>query len=98
MKCAKDFCICTHTAPCERGWISHEIEELKLVKLSKTEVRHDTLIREVVRPCPSCYPEKAELFRKARNREELGELLRAQSKMNQKKFQEEESWGRTRTL
>jgi len=98
MRCGNASCLCTHTEPCLGGWIWIVQSEMKLVKLKDGSLKHETINHEAVKPCPTCFPEKAEIFAKARSREELHHLLQMQSKHNQKKIQEEESWGKTRTL
>lgn len=80
--CHRVGCPCTHQEPCDRGWINTESETNKVT----------------TKPCPTCDPDRAALFRHARNRIELMELLRNRSKHNRIAAADEEEVRRTRTM
>lgn len=46
--CRRRWCLCTHTAPCDVGWIEMEPRE------------HNGQTYQEVAPCPICRPEAAE--------------------------------------
>lgn len=95
--CYKTGCICTHTAPCEHGWIWVVYYEDKVTKHNgQTKVRSERF--EGVRPCPTCDPERARIFETAKNSRELAEMLQARSKFNRVKAYEESESSKTRTL
>lgn len=95
--CYRSGCICTHTAPCEHGWIWVEYYEDKVTKHNgQTKVVAEKF--EGVRPCPTCDPERARIFAIAKNRRELQEMLQARSKHNKVKAYEESESSKTRTL
>lgn len=54
--------------------------------------------REGVRPCPTCDPERANIFATAKNSRELHERLSARSTHNRKLAYEEAENSKTRTL
>jgi len=96
-KCSKSECFCTHTEPCEYGWIWVEYYEEVIVRINDTtKVKSEK--REGVTPCPTCDPERASIFRTAKNTWELGEKLRARSNYNRKQAYEESESSKTRTL
>lgn len=80
--CPRVGCHCTHSDPCDRGWI-----------LETNKKGHDT-----ARPCPTCDPERAEIFRTSRSTEERNARLQARSKARRAAHYEEEEASRTRTL
>lgn len=95
--CYKTGCICTHTEPCEHGWIWVEYYEEIVVRINDTtKVKSEK--REGVTPCPTCDPERAAIFRMAKNTTELGEKLRARSNFNRKQAYESNESSKTRTL
>lgn len=95
--CYKSGCICTHTAPCEHGWIWVEYYEDKITKYKgQTKVTSEKF--EGVVPCPTCDPERAAIFRTAKNRQDLFEKLRARSSHSKLKAYEESESSKTRTL
>lgn len=95
--CYKTGCFCTHTDPCEYGWIHVEYYEDVIVrKGGQTKVHSER--REGVTPCPTCDPERAALFRTAKSSTELGELLRKRSNFTRKQVYEEAESSKTRTL
>lgn len=95
--CYKTGCICTHTAPCEHGWIWVEYYEEKIVrKNGSTIVKAEKY--EGVTPCPTCDPERAAIFRTVKNSAELYEKLQARSSFKRKQVYEDTEASKTRTL
>ena len=96
-KCFKDTCYCTHEAPCERGWIWIEeyVENKKVVKGNTiiTSTKHTA-----VKPCPTCDPERSEIFRTSRSPEELHRRLQERSTFKRESAYESRESDRTRTL
>lgn len=78
--CSKYPCPCDHQEPCDRGWIWvywTTIDER--MTQDGTIVKH-TIEHDGVRHCPTCRPERAALFNKARSAEEYQALLRGSGK------------------
>lgn len=95
--CGRSGCLCTHTAPCEFGWIWFEYyDEQQYRTASGTKVK--TIARNGVKFCPTCSPERAVLQKQAKDSNELGEKLRARSNANRTKAYEENESSKTRTL
>ena len=96
--CKRTGCICTHTDDCEYGWIFGRQRDTQRVKQPDgTWIKVDKWYDCVV-PCPTCDPEKAAIFRQARNSDELGEMLRARSISMRSKYYDEQERKQTRTL
>lgn len=96
--CGRTGCICTHTEPCEYGWIYVEYYEDKktITKDGNTKVVSERY--EGVKFCPTCDRERASIQLSSSNSKELGERLRARSTVSKFKAYEEEERSKTRTL
>ena len=96
-KCWKDTCFCTHESPCESGWIW-----IKETHKTKKNVKGKVIIiateNEAVIPCPTCDPERSEIFRTSRNTEELYRRLQERSSIKREAAYESREMDRTRTL
>jgi hypothetical protein len=95
--CHRTGCICTHTEPCEYGWIWVEYYE-EVTRRTSSGTKVTSQKREGVIPCPTCDPERAEIHRTSKNSRELQERLQARSKYNKKQAYEEMESSKTRTL
>lgn len=96
--CGKIGCDCTHTQGCEFGWIHDTETDRRLVKARNGESKTIHTTYEVVRPCPNCQPDKAQIFATSRNRQELQENLRNRSTFTRQKVYDESEERKTRTL
>lgn len=95
--CYRSGCICTHTAPCEYGWIWVEYyDEIKIKKGDRLIVKSER--REGVTPCPTCDPARASIFASAKDGRDFYERLSARSTYNRKQAYEEAENSKTRTL
>lgn len=95
--CGKSGCMCTHSDPCEFGWIWEiHYEETRVKSEGGYKVRAEPV--EGVRFCPTCNPERAAIQRQSRDATELGESLRARSNANRIKSYENNESTKTRTL
>jgi len=96
--CYKDWCRCTHEEPCERGWIWI----VETVQEKRRNRDGDTIIsntnHEAVTPCPTCDPERAEIFRTSKSLEERDKRLRERSSARRQESYENAEQDRTRTL
>lgn len=80
--CPRAGCPCTHNDDCDRGWINTEHADGKVT----------------VSPCSVCDPDRAAVFRMARNRHDLMQALQNRSKSKRAEAYEREEGSRTRTL
>lgn len=96
--CGKHGCFCTHTEPCERGFIWVEYYEDKVVKLPDNNTRVTSERYEAVRFCPSCDPERAHIQDTSKTTWEMYDKLQARGKAQKVKAYEESESSKTRTL
>lgn len=96
--CGKTGCICTHTAPCEYGWIWVEYYEEKKTKTKDGNTKVVSERYEGVKFCPTCSPDRASIQQSSRDNMELQERLRARSTVSKFKAYEEEERSKTRAL
>jgi hypothetical protein len=96
--CGKTGCFCTHTEPCEYGfiWVEYYEDKKTVTKDGNTKVVAERF--EGVKFCPTCDPERSGIQNSSRNPTELGERLRARSKVSKFKTYEEEERSKTRAL
>lgn len=96
--CGKSGCICTHSDPCEYGyiWVEYYEDKKTITKDGNTKVVSERF--QGVRFCSTCDPERASIQAGSRNSTELGERLRARSKVSKFKAYEEEERSKTRAL
>ena len=95
--CHRSGCICTHTEPCEYGWIWVEYYE-EVTKKTSNGTKVTSVKRQGVTPCQTCDPERAEIVRTSKSSRELYERLQARSNHNRKQAYEEAENSKTRTL
>jgi hypothetical protein len=95
-KCLRPVCSCNHT-DCDRGWIFFRykvVEERRWKGVSKmVEKEYDG-----TRPCPTCDPERAQIFDSSKSPEELAQRLRERSDFKVIENYDKADERRTRTL
>ena len=95
--CLKSNCQCNHLSPCEQGWIffryRNVIERNVKGVVYKTENEYDG-----TRPCPTCDPERAQIFDSSKTPEELAQRLRERSHFKITETCDKNDASRTRTL
>lgn len=96
--CERLNCICTHTDPCERGWIWFRYPETTRRKDKEGVWQETTKWYDAVHPCRTCDPERAAIFEQAKSNKELGEMLRNRSTAKKQTAYEEQEFNKTRTL
>lgn len=97
-RCPRPNCICTHDGECEYGWINFRYPETTR-RQDKQGVWHKTVKwYDAVRPCPTCDPERAVIFEKARTSRELQHLLQSRSVAQRQAAYQEQEFNKTRTL
>jgi hypothetical protein len=96
--CGKTGCFCTHTEPCEYGfiWVEYYEDKKTITKEGNTKVVSERF--EGVNFCPTCDPERAGIQKSSRTRQELFERLQSRSKFTKTKAYEEEERSKTRAL
>ena len=96
--CGRTGCICTHTEPCEYGfiWVEYYEDKKTVTKDGNTKVTSERF--EGVKFCPTCDPERASIQASSRSSKELQERLRARSTVSKFKAYEEEERSKTRAL
>lgn len=77
-RCKRLGCMCSHIH-CDVGWVTVEYEAVHKKRQPSGEIVEVKTLKEGARPCPECLPDRAALFFKAQNREELQELLQERS-------------------
>ena len=97
-KCPKVPCYCTHEAPCEYGWIWKE----EYINQTTRNREGGTILtatkHTAVSPCPTCDPERAEIFRTSQTSEILQKRLQERSTHKREAVYESREQDRTRTL
>jgi hypothetical protein len=96
--CARSSCTCTHTYPCEQGWI-YVTETIK-----QTRTLRDGTKKEIVTVydsctfCPTCDPERAQITNSATTVKQRDEQLRSRSHFKTAENYDKQEQSRTRTL
>ena len=95
-KCWRDVCACSHET-CEYGWLNFRykvIEEKRANGVSKMiETEYDGSS-----PCPTCDPERAQIFESSKTPEELAQRLRQRSQFKIVENYDISEASKTRTL
>lgn len=78
LPCKKEDCLCPHE-DCEYGWKTVEFDEVTERRTRDGQIITTTKRKEGAVPCPTCLPERAALFYKAQNSDELQRLLQKRS-------------------
>ncbi len=95
-KCWKSACACNHRE-CDMGWIFFRykvVEEKRANGVSRmVETEYDG-----TRPCPTCDPERAQIFDSSKSPEELAQRLRERSDFKVIENYDKADERRTRTL
>ena len=97
-KCAKTNCICTHTDPCEYGYIWTRYKEITPSKLRNGLTIENESWYDVVSFCPTCDPERAHIQNTSTSSDQMQERLKARSQFNVAENYDKTEQGRTRTL
>ena len=79
LPCPRSACLCAHK-DCDTGWILIEYEDVTESRSRTGEVTKTTQKREGAVPCPECLPDRAALFYKAQNKDQLNQLLQRSDK------------------
>jgi guanylate kinase len=96
--CGRKDCACSHDTPCEFGWINFTYIDRSEVTLREGGTRVIETEYEGARPCPACFPEKAEIFAASKSNRELQDNLKAGSVFEKVKLYEQQEAAKTRTL
>lgn len=80
------------------GWINFTYIDRREVTLREGGTRVIETEYEGARPCPECFPEKAEIFAASKSNRELQDKLRNRSVFVKVKLYEESEEAKTRTL
>lgn len=96
-RCVKTNCTCTHTAPCEYGFIYSRYRELKISHVKGKTIEQESWY-DGVTFCPTCDPERAHIQSTSTNSEQLQERLRNRSQFKVVENYDNVNESRTRTL
>jgi len=96
MKCYRVNCVCSHK-DCEAGWI-HERYIYQEEKRSNGQSNIVETEYDGVRPCPTCDPERAQIFATSKSSDELATRLRARSHFKVVENYDNQEATKTRTL
>lgn len=96
--CKRVNCICTHDGECEYGWIHFRYPETTR-RIDRNGVWQSSVKwYDAVRPCPTCDPERASIFAKAKSTKELHQALQSRSTAQRQAAYQEQEFNKTRTL
>lgn len=70
LPCPKSECFCDHV-DCDNGW--------KIVEFEEVSRNGETRKKDGAVPCPTCLPERAAIFYKAQNSQDLQSQLQKRS-------------------
>lgn len=95
-KCWKSVCACNHV-DCDMGWINfrYKVVEEKRANYVSTIIETEY---NGTRPCPTCDPERAQIFDTSKSPEELAQRLRERSEFKVIENYDKADERRTRTL
>ena len=96
-RCHKVNCFCTHTEPCEYGWINIRYKEIKTVKRNG-ETKEIVTWYDGATFCPTCDAQRAHIQTTSTTSEELGQRLRARSEFKTVENYDNQEASKTRTL
>jgi len=97
-KCAKTNCICTHTAPCEYGFIWVRYKEITPARLRDGKTIENESWYDGVSFCPTCDPERAHIQATSTSSVQMQERLRARSQFKVAENYDKAEESKTRTL
>ena len=95
--CKFQNCNCFHISPCEQGWIFY-IHKETTQRTVKGVVYELTREYDSVRPCPTCDPERAQIFESSKSSEELAQRLQQRSQFKVAENYDKLQASKTRTL
>jgi hypothetical protein len=96
IKCYRVNCVCTHKE-CDAGWIT---ESFIYQEEKRANGQSNMVSTEYagVRPCPTCDPERAQIFATSKSPDELAIRLRARSHFKVAENYDNQEATKTRTL
>lgn len=96
MKCPRDVCPCNHSG-CEMGWINFKYKVVQEKRANGVSTMVETEY-DGTRPCPTCDPERAQIFESSKTSEELAQRLRQRSHFKVVENYDTAEASKTRTL
>jgi hypothetical protein len=95
-KCWREVCPCSHET-CDYGWIA---VRYKVIEEKRTKGVSNMIENEYdgVRPCPTCDPERAQIFESSKTSDELTQRLRQRSQFKVVENYDNSEASKTRTL
>ena len=96
--CNRSNCNCSHTFPCEQGWVylTQTVKEVRTLRDgTTTEIEK---VYDSVTFCPTCDPERAQILANATTPEQRDERLRSRSHFKVAENYDIQEKSRTRTL
>lgn len=96
--CKKINCLCSHTFPCEQGWIYLTETIIEIRNLRDGTKKEIEKVYNSVTFCPTCDPERAQILDTATTSDQRDEQLRSRSHFKVGENYDKQEQSRTRTL